>query len=147
MRVLDNEAEDPLEINIVPMIDVIFAILAFFILSTLFLTRAEGLPVNLPNAETAEPQQSADFTVTMQESGQMFLNRDPIQLGQLNSAIEAELSPGQTALITVQADRRIEHGEVIEVMDALRTIEGARLGMATEPRRSDQGDSDQGEAE
>ncbi|MEO1403920.1 MAG: biopolymer transporter ExbD [Cyanobacteria bacterium J06635_1] len=141
MRVLDNEAEDPLEINIVPMIDVIFAILAFFILSTLFLTRAEGLPVNLPNAETAEPQQSADFTVTMQESGQMFLNREPVQLRQLNSKIESELAAGQTALITVQADRRIEHGQVIEVMDELRMIEGARLGMATESRRNDGGEN------
>ncbi|MEM9162411.1 MAG: biopolymer transporter ExbD [Cyanobacteria bacterium P01_F01_bin.4] len=141
MRVLDNEAEDPLEINIVPMIDVIFAILAFFILSTLFLTRAEGLPVNLPNAETAEPQQSADFTITMQENGQMFLNREPVQLRQLNSTIESELAAGQTALITVQADQRIEHGQVIEVMDELRMIEGARLGMATESRRNDGGEN------
>ena len=137
MRVLDNEVEEPLEINIVPMIDVIFAILAFFIVSTLFLTRAEGLPVNLPNAETAEPQQSADFTVTIQASGAIFLNRAPIQIDQLKAAIAAELAPDQVALITVQADRKIEHGRVIEVMDELRTIEGARLGIATEssPRR------------
>ncbi|MEL6137042.1 MAG: biopolymer transporter ExbD [Cyanobacteria bacterium J06626_23] len=133
MRVLDNEVEEPLEINIVPMIDVIFAILAFFILSTLFLTRAEGLPVNLPNSDTAEVQQSADFAVTVEPDGDVALNQEPVEVEQLQSAIEAELAAGQTALITIQADRDVAHGRVIEVMDQLRVIEGARLGMATQP--------------
>ena len=133
MRVLDNEVEEPLEINIVPMIDVIFAILAFFILSTLFLTRAEGLPVNLPNSDTAEVQQSADFAVTVEPNGDVALNQEPIDVELLQSAIEDELAVGQTALITIQADRDVAHGRVIEVMDQLRVIEGARLGMATQP--------------
>jgi len=138
MRVYDNEAEEPLEINIVPMIDVIFAILAFFILSTLFLTRAEGLPVNLPNADTAEVQQSADFTVTIQPNGETALNQQSIDVNQLQAAIEAELISGQTALVTIQADKDVSHGRVIEVMDELRVIEGARLGMATQPQGASQ---------
>jgi len=50
---LPDEPELPTQINIVPMIDVIFAILTFFIISTLYLTRSQGLPVNLPSAKTA----------------------------------------------------------------------------------------------
>lgn len=53
-----DEADIPPQINIVPMIDVIFAILTFFIMSTLFLGRFEGLAVSLPQAQTAKPQKT-----------------------------------------------------------------------------------------
>ncbi|MEO0540751.1 MAG: biopolymer transporter ExbD [Cyanobacteria bacterium P01_A01_bin.105] len=132
MRVLDTEVEEPLEINIVPMIDVIFAILAFFILSTLFLTRTEGLPVNLPNSDTAEVRQSADFAVTVNANGAVALDKNPIDVDQLQSAITADLAIGEIAIITLQADRDVPYGRVIEVMDQLRRIENARLGMATQ---------------
>ncbi|MEM9905578.1 MAG: biopolymer transporter ExbD [Cyanobacteria bacterium P01_D01_bin.44] len=132
MRVWDQEPDDELEINIVPMIDVIFAILAFFILSTLFLTRSEGLPVSLPNAETADIQQGADMTITIQEDGQLFLNQQPIKIDQIKAEIEASLAPKTPVAITVQADQKVFHGQVVEVMDILRTIEGATLGIATE---------------
>ena len=133
MRVWDNEAEEPLEVNILPMIDVIFAILAFFIVSTLFLTRSEGLPVTLPGAETATPQASADFTVTVTAGGDIRLNRRPIAVEQLRSAIEAQLEQGTVAVVTLQADERAYHGQVIAVMDAIRPIEGVQLGVATQP--------------
>ena len=64
-----NEAEDTFEINILPMIDVIFSILAFFIISSLFLTRSPGLPVDLPSAQTAEPKQSIQLNITIERDG------------------------------------------------------------------------------
>ena len=73
------------------MIDVIFAILAFFIMSTLFLTRFEGLPVNLPESETAALQPEAKFTITLDAEGQVFLNREPIQVAALKNTIEQQL--------------------------------------------------------
>ena len=130
---LPEDPEKSFQINIVPMIDVIFAILAFFILSTLFLTRAEGLPVNLPKAVTAEQQLQADFTVTINSQGEIFLNRQPVQLENLEAAVQAQMESEQQALITINADEGINHGRVVAVMDALRKIEGARLGIATKP--------------
>ncbi len=133
MRVWDDESEESLEVNILPMIDVIFAILAFFILSTLFLTRTEGFSVNLPNAESADPQNQADFNVAIQPDGSMELDQQPIALEDLRPSIEQAIAPAQTAIITIQADEQTYHGQVIEVMDELRLIEGAQLGIATEP--------------
>ncbi|MEO0541166.1 MAG: biopolymer transporter ExbD [Cyanobacteria bacterium P01_A01_bin.105] len=133
MRSLDNELEDEFEINILPMIDVIFAILAFFIVSTLFLTRTEGLPVNLPETDTSEPQEPADFTVTIESDGSLFLDEQPITEERLRPQIVQQLEPDQEALITIKADEQTYHGEVITVMDELRAIEGASLGIATVP--------------
>lgn len=132
MRVLDDESDDSMEINILPMIDVIFAILSFFIISTLFLTRFEGLPVNLPEAETAAPQPEAMFTVTLNAAGQVFLNQEPIQVAALKSTIEQQLNPGQAATVIIHGDEAANYGRVVEIMDEVRTIEGAKLGMATQ---------------
>ncbi|MEM1241952.1 MAG: biopolymer transporter ExbD [Cyanobacteria bacterium P01_H01_bin.26] len=133
MRILDNDLEDEFEINILPMIDVIFAILAFFIVSTLFLTRTEGLPVNLPETDTSEPQEPADFTVTIGSDGSLFLGELSVTEENLRTQIVDRLEPEQEALITIKADEQTYHGQVITVMDELRTIEGASLGIATVP--------------
>ncbi|MEB3360476.1 MAG: biopolymer transporter ExbD [Synechococcales bacterium] len=134
MRVLDDESDDDsMEINILPMIDVIFAILSFFIVSTLFLTRFEGLPVNLPSSETAEPQPEATFTITLDKDGQLYLNRQEIQIETLRSIIQQQINPGQGAIVVIHGDEEADYGQVIKVMDQVRLIEGARLGMATRP--------------
>ena len=130
-----NISEDPdlpAQINIVPMIDVIFAILTFFIISMLFLTRSEGLPVNLPNSKTSQPQQQTKIVVTVDKSGRISLNQEPIQFERLVSGVEMMKGDNSDVLITINADEKVYHGIVIAVMDELRTVEGARLGIATQ---------------
>ena len=133
MQIHDNDLDDGFEINILPMIDVIFAILAFFIVSTLFLTRTEGLPVNLPAADTSTPQAPADFTVTIESDGRLFLDDVSVTEETLRGRIMAQLAPEQAAVITIKADEKTYHGTVITVMDELRTIDEVSLGIATIP--------------
>lgn len=132
MRVVDNEADEPLVINILPMIDVIFAILAFFIISTLFLTRAEGFSVDLPEAETAQSQQEAFITVTIEGNGNISIDKKSVALKDLTKTVQAQVGDDSEALLTVQADETIDYGQVIAVMDQLRRVKGASLGMATQ---------------
>jgi biopolymer transport protein ExbD len=127
---LPNEIDKPGEINIVPMIDVIFSILAFFIISTLYLTRSEGLPVNLPNAETAQSQPSTEITVTIEPDGEIALNRETIELEALEEAVRALVVPDSKSLVIVNADEEVDHGRVVSVMDRLRQVEGATLAIA-----------------
>ncbi|MGF1495780.1 MAG: ExbD/TolR family protein [Elainellaceae cyanobacterium] len=129
---IPEEPDIPAQINIVPMIDVIFAILTFFIISTLFLTRSEGLPVTLPNAETAESQQQTKIVITINDEGQLSLNQEPVQIEELASEVEVLKGDRAEALVTINADERVYHGIVVAVMDELRTVEGARLGIATQ---------------
>lgn len=127
---LPDESEKAAEINIVPMIDVIFSILAFFIISTLYLTRSEGLPVNLPNAKTAQSQPSTKITVTIQPDGEIALNRQPIELEALENAVRALVVPNSESIVIVNADEKVDHGQVISVMDRLRQVEGTKLAIA-----------------
>ncbi len=117
-------------VNILPMIDVIFAILAFFVLSTLYLTKAEGLPVNLPQAVTATPQNQVSLTLTITPEGDLFLDEKAITLEDLAGAVRA-IAPAQPIMITIRADETTRHGSVVAAMDQLRQVEGLRIGIAT----------------
>ena len=127
---LPDEPETPFEINIVPMIDVIFSILAFFIISTLYLTRSEGLPVNLPSAQTAQVEQTVQINVTIEPDGDLFLDRQAIELEQLIGAVGALIAPNSESLVIINADETVDHGRVVSVMDRLRQVEGAKLAIA-----------------
>ncbi|HBB36326.1 MAG TPA: biopolymer transporter ExbD [Cyanobacteria bacterium UBA9273] len=132
MRQVDDELDSPAQINIVPMIDVIFSILAFFIISTLYLTRSEGLPVNLPKAATAETQRTAQINVTVKPDGELALNRQPIELNQLEAGVDELIEPNSEAIVVINADEKVDHGQVVSVMDRLRRVKGAKLAIATQ---------------
>ena len=127
-----NEAEDTFEINILPMIDVIFSILAFFIISSLFLTRSQGLPVDLPSAQTAEPEQSVQLNITIEPDGKLFLDRQPIELDNLKDALTEKIAPDSESVVIINADEKVEHGTVVKVMDRLRQVPGAKMAIAAD---------------
>lgn len=129
---LPDESDVPAQINIVPMIDVIFAILTFFIMSTLYLTRTDGLPVNLPIAATGQTQRPAQATVTIDPQGRLSLNRQAITLDDLEGAVRQQVKPGQELVVVLNADKVVPHGQVIEVMDRLRRVKEAKLAIATQ---------------
>ncbi len=129
---LPDDPEPPFQINIVPMIDVIFAILTFFIMSTLFLSRSEGLPVNLPTAGTSEQQPQEEQVVTIDKSGNLSYNKTPMDLAAIETQVQATAATGKQPLVVVNADEAVSHGKVVQVMDRLRAIEGVRLAIATQ---------------
>lgn len=131
MRLPDDPDIQKNSVNILPMIDVIFAILAFFVLSTLYLTRAEGLPVSLPEAVTATPQNQIDVTLTIAANGDLFLGDRPTSLPDLATEITDLTTSNQPILVTIRADAATPHGRVVAAMDQLRKVEGVRLGIAT----------------
>ncbi|BAY99481.1 biopolymer transport protein ExbD/TolR [Tolypothrix tenuis PCC 7101] len=130
---LPDEPDLPAQINIVPMIDVIFAILTFFIMSTLFLTRSEGLPVNLPKAASAQQQASSEpINVTVDATGKISVNRQQVDLNVLSAQVRTLMADKQEALVIINADERVSHGQVVAVMDNLRQVQGAKLAIATQ---------------
>ena len=129
---LPEETDLPPRINIMPMIDVIFAILVFFMVSSLYLTRSEGLPVNLPQAKTAEVQKTQQVTVSLDRDGKLTLDSEPAQLAQLKTQIEELINSESTTIVVVNADKDVAHGDVVEVIDQLRQIPQVQLAIAAE---------------
>jgi biopolymer transport protein ExbD len=127
---LPDEPDRPPQINIVPMIDVIFAILVYFIVSSLFLTRSEGLPVNLPQAETAQSQKSKQITVSLDSEGTLTVGEQPTELNQLKTKVEDLIKTEQTTVVVISADKVVDHGQVVDVLDQLRQIPQVKLAIA-----------------
>lgn len=133
MRLPEELEEGSTPVNIVPMIDVIFAILTFFIMSSLYLTRLEGVPVNLPKAITGEIQKvSPPMRVTINQKGELFVNDKGTDLGRMMTQIRLEMGGNQSLVVVINADEKVEHGRVIEVMDKLRMLPGVKIGIGTQ---------------
>ncbi|MEL4897870.1 ExbD/TolR family protein [Crocosphaera sp. Alani8] len=128
---LPDDMDTPAEINIVPMIDIIFSILAFVIISTLFLTRSEGLPVDLPSAKTSEPQEVQQINITIEASGEISVNREPTEVNNLKTVITTLMGEEEQTLVIINADKKVEHGSVVGVMDEVRQVPGAKLAIAS----------------
>lgn len=128
---LPDEPEPPLQINVVPLIDVMFALLTFFIVSSLSLTRSQGLPVNLPKAVTAQQQESTEITVSIDAQGKINFNQQPIAIDALANQVRSSIGDNE-ALVIIKADAQVSHGQVVAVMDRLRQVKGVRLAIATE---------------
>lgn len=130
---LQDEQETPAQINIVPMIDVTFSLLTFFIMSSLFLTRSQGLPVNLPSAATTQQSRTPQkITVSVDDKGTISLNRQPIAVDNLTEQVRTLVNNNPDALVVINADRKVEHGLIVTIMDRVRKVPGARLAIATQ---------------
>lgn len=129
---LSDEQEASFQINIVPMIDVIFAILIFFIISTLYLTRSEGLPVNLPKTTTAQTLPQTQINVTISADGEIALNRKPVKLQNLEDTVRSIVKPNAESIVVINADEKVSYGQVVSVMDRLNQISGVKLALATQ---------------
>jgi biopolymer transport protein ExbD len=104
--------------------------LVFFIVSSLYLTRSEGLPVNLPRASTAEVQKTQQITVSLDEQGELTVNSKPAEIGQLKAEIEKLIAAESDTTVIINADRTVEHGRVVEVIDRVRQIPQVQLAIA-----------------
>ncbi len=130
----ENElANQPIEIkNILPLMDVIFALLTFFVISTLFLNRTEGLPVSLPKAQSGTIQKTpARATISINEKTEVFLNKQKIGLNEVGDRVKQLLEPDQELIVILNADRVVHHGDVVQVMDQLRQIPRVKMAITT----------------
>lgn len=131
MKFLTESEDRPPEVNVVPLIDVIFAILTYFIMTSLTLARTEGLSVNLPGASSGKAQDQTKIVISIDAEGAVALNRKSIDPTTLVSQIKSSIVPDQPTMVVINADEKVGHGRVVEIMDAVQQIPGIKLGIAT----------------
>ena len=118
------------QINILPMIDIIFAILSFLIVSSLYLTRVDTIPVDLPKASTSVRNDKKFITISIDKSGNLFVNKKRTELQEMKVKL-VNLTNENKNLVVLNADKNISHGYVISVLDVLRSIDGLKLAIST----------------
>ena len=125
-------------IEIIPMIDTIFFLLVFFMISTLSMSRYSGLPVNLPKAATGQQPASESAAVTITPEGKVYIDKQEVPRESIRTVLQQRLSANAELLVLINADERVEHGLVVDVMDAARQAGVAKMAIAVKPKDSRQ---------
>src|SRR5882724_6133679 len=108
-------------IEIIPLIDVIFFLLATFVLFTLSLNRILSVPVELPAATPSkEPPPPDAVTIQVSAEGSLFWNRDPMDISELPGRLTAYKSTTETPRITIAGDEKARFGTTVKVLDEIR---------------------------
>ena len=118
------------KIDILPMIDIIFAILSFLIISSLYLTRVDTLGIDLPKASNSNIPNNKFINITIDKTGNLFINKKNLKLQELKEHVINTLDESNY-LVILNADRNVSHGYVINVLDVLRSIDGLKLAIST----------------
>jgi biopolymer transport protein ExbD len=121
-------------IEIIPMIDTIFFLLVFFMISTLSMTQFKGMPVNLPKAASGQQAPAESAAITIDKNGRLFLNQQAIDKAALAEALRQQLAKNAETLVVINADDGVQHGQVVEVMDIARAANVAKMAIAVKPK-------------
>lgn len=122
-------------IEIVPLIDIIFFLLATFVMVSLSMVKNHGLPVNLPKAEAAVPLERSEFTtITLLEDGSVALNKTILKLEELPSAISTLKNSQNEPKIIINGDERALLGVAVTILDELRKQGITKIAFETRAR-------------
>jgi biopolymer transport protein ExbD len=120
-------------INITSLIDVVFLLLLFFVVTSTFLERP-GLDLTLPAASPTEVARRDEVTVELDADGATWLEGARMEPADLEAGIERALASAGTERVVLEADERVPHGRVVAAMDAARRAGATGLVVATRPR-------------
>jgi biopolymer transport protein ExbD len=131
MRFANARRAEPM-IDVTPMIDIVFQLVLFFMVSTTFVS-APGIQVDLPraNAQLVITEQE-DINIWVTADGAVFVDDEPVDLPGLRSRLDNAVRRDPSTLVVVKADAGVSHGRVVTVMDMARGLGLSRLAIATE---------------
>ncbi len=118
------------DINITPMLDVVFIMLIFFIVTTSFV-KETGIEVNRPSAATAEKKERGNVLIGIRETGEIYMNKQQIDIRAVRANVERSLAENPEGQVVIVADKGSKTGVFIEVMDQAR-LAGAVVSVAAE---------------
>ena len=128
----NNESENL--INILPMIDIIFAILSFFIISSLYLTKIDSIKVNLPKSSTAVREKNKPQIITVNSNEKIYFQSTEITLENISSLIQKNTENIEEPIIVLYADISVKYGLIVNILDELRKIENLKIAISTEKK-------------
>lgn len=111
-----DEAE---EINMTPMLDIVFIMLIFFIVTAVFVKEA-GVSVDKPIAASAELKQQAAVLIAVTDADQVWVNRKRVEIKALRTVLERLLAENPRGTVVIQADKEAKSGITMQVMEAAR---------------------------
>lgn len=111
--------EDEAEVDMTPMLDIVFIMLIFFIVTTSFVKEA-GFDVNKPQAAQATKKPSANIFIAVDKAGRIHMEKRVVDIKRVRANVERMLAESPEAAVMIMADVDAKHGVVIKVMDQVK---------------------------
>lgn len=119
------------EIPLTPLIDIVFLLLIYFLLTTNFMVD-EGIKIKLPQAKASAPQTEKEITVYVDRQGRAFLGTEEVSLAMLFDRLKEMIGGKKNKLVVIRADRAVILNKAVKVMDVAKAAGAGRLCLATE---------------
>jgi len=125
------------KIEVVPLIDVVFFLLATFVMVSLSMTKNEGITVNVPSASTAAPKDNkkdATLTISVARQGELFFNKDKINFAQLPIRLQNFKSANKDPQVVINGDGEGNYKNIVAVIDEVKKIGITKVALSTEKK-------------
>ena len=118
-------------IEMIPLMDLLFLLLVFFMYAMLSMAVHRGLPVRLPVSSGAEPGIENTLSVTVKEDGSIYVDREPVALGELTAVLTAGAGEAGASApgVLLFADRGLRYQELVAVLDRIRAAGVSRVAL------------------
>ncbi len=123
--------QEETEINITPMLDIVFIMLIFFIVTTSFI-KETGIDPNRPEADTAYKQERGNILIAINSTGEIWMNKRQVELGQVRQMVEQAKNESPESSVVIIADEKSATGVLIDLMDQVRLGGVANIAVAAE---------------
>ncbi len=134
MRVPAPSTRRRARIEIIPLIDIMFFLLATFVMVSLSMIKNQGIPVSLPSAASGVPQEPIPAaTVTITERGEVYLDQEAVSAESLKARLHARKTAEPDLRVVVHGDERTLFGSAIRVLDDLRVLGITKIVVQTRP--------------
>ena len=124
-----REPEEDAAIDMTPMLDIVFIMLIFFIVTTVFVKEA-GIEVNKPEANLAVLHKNANVFIAVTEDGDVWLDKRQVAVDSVRANIERLLTEQPTDYVIIQADVKAKHGLIVEIMGQVKAAGVDRVSVA-----------------
>jgi biopolymer transport protein ExbD len=129
-----QDSGDEADINLAPMLDIVFIMLIFFIVTTSFVREA-GIDVDRPSARTAQPRETASILIALAPNGEIWVDRRAVDIRSLRAVVERLRAENPEAAVVIQGDREAQIGLLVRVMDQVRLAGVTNLSIAATPKQ------------
>lgn len=117
---------------IIPMIDIIFFLLVFFMMSMLSMVVQRSMPVDLPAASAGAVDLQRKIPITVTADGKIYVEETATDLQGMMQRLQAEKAKGTDITVILRADKAAQYGAFVQVLDTLKTMDITKIAVATE---------------
>ena len=132
-KLLPNRKKNKPHIVLTNLVDIMFLLVFFFMITSSFAKNVNKMPVNLPGASSAATVEGDNMTIQVSKLGRLYIGKKQIQINELTKQIKNYISKSPSRPILLEADKKADYGRIVHILDVIRSNGATNVGLSTTP--------------